>query len=90
MEGETVATLNVARGPETTYVTQSELVLANDRVVSMETVEELRYDLEQRLSTFSVSRVCALIFFSISFFTMNNNRYCYYITWFKFHVMVTT
>ena len=52
-----MTTLNVARGPETTYVTQTELVLPSDKTVSMETVEQLRYDLEQRLSTFSTARV---------------------------------
>merc|ERR1712071_120593 len=57
VEGENVTTLNVARGPETTYVTQTELVLPSDKTVSMETVEQLRYDLEQRLSTFSTARM---------------------------------
>lgn len=48
VEGEKVLTMTVQRGPESSYVTQTDLMLPPESIVSMETVEQLRCDLEQR------------------------------------------
>lgn len=57
VEGEKVLTMTVQRGPESSYVTQTDLMLPPESIVSMETVEQLRCDLEQRLATWSTSQV---------------------------------
>lgn len=57
VEGEIVPTLTAQRGPESSFMTQPELMLLPESVVSMETVEELRCDLEQRLATWSTAQV---------------------------------
>lgn len=53
VEGEISLTATVKRGPEGNYVTQHELALAQDATVSMETIEQLRLSLQERLSTWS-------------------------------------
>lgn len=57
VEGEIVPTLTAQRGPESSFMTQPELMALPESVVSMETVEELRCDLEQRLATWSTTHV---------------------------------
>lgn len=51
IEGETALTLTVVRGNESTFVTRPDLLTSTAPFVSMETVEQLRNDLEQRLAT---------------------------------------
>ena len=51
IEGETALTLTAARGNESTFVTRPDLLNSTAPFVSMETVEQLRSDLEQRLAT---------------------------------------
>lgn len=62
-------TATVKRGPEGNYVTQHELALAQDTPVSMETIEQLRHSLQERLSTWSSQPVSL---FLLPFFTMAN------------------
>lgn len=57
VEGETTLTMSVQRGPDSSFVTQNDLLHGSDTAVSMETVELLRNDLEQRLSTWSTAQV---------------------------------
>ena len=51
IEGETALTLTTARGNESTFVTRMDQLTLAAPFVSMETVERLRSDLEQRLAT---------------------------------------
>lgn len=57
VEGETTLTASVQRGPDSSFFTQSELLAAPETAVSMEMVDQLRTDLEQRLSTWSTTHV---------------------------------
>lgn len=57
VEGDVTLTMSVSRGPESTFVTQTDLVPLHETAVPMETVEQLRNDLEQRLSTWSTTHV---------------------------------
>ena len=51
IEGETALTLTTARGNESTFVTRMDQLTLTAPFVSMEMVEQLRSDLEQRLAT---------------------------------------
>jgi hypothetical protein len=53
--------MTAQRGPESSFVTQSELMLAPESVVPMEIVEQIRCDLEQRLATWSTTHVCLIL-----------------------------
>lgn len=55
VEGETAATLSAGRGPESAFFTQPELLAPLDTIVTMEEIEQLRGDIEQRLSTWTAS-----------------------------------
>ena len=51
IEGETALTLTTARGNESTFVTRMDQLILAAPFISMEMVEQLRSDLEQRLAT---------------------------------------